>query len=41
MREAQFDERLEDLSLDALVCFRLALKYDDDYEKLLQNTIAH
>lgn len=34
--ESEFLKKIDDLQLDALICFRLALKYDDNYIEMLK-----
>ena len=33
--ESEFQKKIDDYLLDALICFRLALKYDDCYIEML------
>lgn len=35
VREVEFQYKIGELLLDALICFRLALKYDDNYHDLM------
>ena len=34
--ESEFQKKIDDYLLDALICFRLALKYDDCYIEMLK-----
>ena len=39
MWESELLNKIEDLQIDALICFRLALKYDDCYIEMLKPKI--